>query len=404
MENKGTGGYNRHNYPFCLPYPLKLPKRNFTKGFEKMRKEFRINEQLRREKMKEMLKSVDTTGKLKLRQNKDQSSIAGSMLKFLKSEKCSNCEKDILIGSLVNYCECCDAPLCDKCTRILPREYQQTVVEVPLCKYCDFIYTAVTEEIKVKNSRKEASEDPIHFLRCQIVNTCNSYLEEYFSLNLFINQLLSTKVPKKEDLKVCEEEMKVVKVKTQKVLGLDGFIDAFENPERQSDQIVTKNIVRALNQFKIETVFDSINEVNICEQLILECSGIHTVETKVIGMSTTLVPTTGGIVKISLNLTKDISVMINGIVFFYTIEGPSLIIKVPPANKDQIKADLKITCKGQNVELPEEIRYYDAGLNSTGEKVVSLVGNKRKICVVECDDTESESDESEVVSDLSDSI
>ena len=45
-------------------------------------------------------------------------------------------------------------------------------------------------------------------------------MEEYIALNLFVKLLIQSPKPTEKHLQKCEDELKIVKVKTQKVLDL----------------------------------------------------------------------------------------------------------------------------------------------------------------------------------------
>ncbi|EMS12969.1 hypothetical protein KM1_121450 [Entamoeba histolytica HM-3:IMSS] len=380
---------NKNAYPFCLPASLSLPKKNYSKIFEHQRKEFRTNELLRREKMKEMIKEIEQNEKES--EKGESSGIRDAMKNLLKMEKCSNCNKDIILGTFIYTCECCEAMLCGEC--IKKRKYQKKnseIVDVTLCKYCDFIYIAVTEDENYKKHIKQGNEDAIYLLRCQIINSCISYMEEYATLNLFINRLMLNLKPKKEDVKNCQDEMKIVKVKTQKVLSLDGFVDAFDQPERKSDQTVFNNIVRSMNIFKRDVVFDSINEVVMCEKILQEINGIRETTPQVIGFSNTMVPMTGGTIKITLTSTKNVKVIINEKIIPCTIDGLTIIVKIPPSVPGQVSVNIQLLYNETTINLPGPIMYYNVSKDQQENSSISTIGSKHKISIVECDESISD--------------
>ncbi|EDR22658.1 hypothetical protein EDI_340240 [Entamoeba dispar SAW760] len=380
---------NKNAYPFCLPAPLSLPKKNYNKIFEHQRKEFRTNELLRREKMKEMIKEIEKNEKVS--EKGESSGIRDAMKNLLKTEKCSNCDKDIILGTFVYTCECCGAMLCGEC--IKKRKYQkknEDIVDVTLCKYCDFIYIAITEDEKYKRHIKQGNEDAVYLLRCQIINSCISYMEEYATLNLFIKELISNLKPKKEDVKKCQDEMKIVKVKTQKVLSLDGFVDSFDQPERKSDQIVFNNIVRTMNIFKRDVVFDSINEVVICEKILQEVNGLRETIPQIIGFSSTMIPITGGTIKITLTSTNNVKVIINEKVIPCTIDGLTMIVNVPPSVPGQVSVNIQLLYNKTTIDLPGPIMYYKVSKDQQEKSSISTIGTKHKISIVECDESISD--------------
>ncbi|BFU23459.1 hypothetical protein EHI8A_121260 [Entamoeba histolytica HM-1:IMSS-B] len=418
---------SRNAYPFCLPVPLSLPKKNYNKLFEHQRKEFRTNESLRREKMKEMIKEIEKNNKVL---EKGEGGIGSTMKNLLKTERCSNCNKDNILGTFVYKCECCQAILCGDCVK--KRKYQkknEEIIDIVLCKYCDFIYIAVTEDIVFSNNIKQANEDSVYLLRCQIINTCISFMEEYSILNLFMKKLISSPSPREKDVKVCEDSLKIVKVKTQKVVSLQNMIDYFDTPPRKSDATIASNVIRAMNVFRRGVVFNSINEVKSYENLLQEIDAALDFEPEVIGISNTMLPLTGGTLSITLSSIRNIKVMINNMNIPFTTQGHTITFKAPPLITDQMILNIHLLHKDKEVPLPSDIIYFDIPKEILGQsslsdqpkeelekkvqqieaqkeeelvKIISTIGSKHKIDIVECDESISDDDSS--FDDVNDTI
>ncbi|EDR26849.1 hypothetical protein EDI_085400 [Entamoeba dispar SAW760] len=419
---------SRNAYPFCLPASLSLPKKSYNKMFERQRKEFRTNESLRREKMKEMIKEIEKNDKVL--EKGEGGGIGNTMKNLLKTERCSSCNKDNILGTFVYKCECCKAILCGEC--IKKRKYQkknQEIVDVVLCKYCDFIYTAVTEDIVFTDNIKQAKEDSVYLLRCQIINTCISFMEEYSILNLFMKKLISSPSPREKDVKACEDSLKIVKVKTQKVLSLQNMVDYFETPPRKSDATIASNIIRGMNTFRRGVVFNSINEVKSYENLLQEIDAALDFDPEVIGISNTMLPLTGGTLSITLSSIRNIKVIINNMSIPFTTQGHTITFKAPPLITDQMILNIHLLHKDKEVPLPSDIIYFDIPKeilrqNSLADqpkeelekkvqqieaqkeeelvKIISTIGSKHKIDIVECDD--SLSDDESSFGDLDDTL
>ncbi|ELP86647.1 hypothetical protein EIN_092120 [Entamoeba invadens IP1] len=397
-------------YPFCRPTPLTLPKHNYNIIFEERRNEFRTQEDLRRKKMVLML---NTPVKDVSRMEKVKSGLSTAMVNILKSERCSECNKSIN-SNFVMTCECCDAILCQDCVR------QKTHKErtFSLCKYCEFIFSTVTDEIEFKQQTKDAEENPVVIFRTQIVNTCLSFMEEYLTFQLFMDKLLSMDVPREKDVQKCEDSLKVVKAKTQKVLDLQHLVDVFDTPKKRSEATVSSNIVRSMNYFKRNILFESINKIKTFEKVLGQIDSVLDIDPEVLFMSSTMIPLKGGMLKVTLSSYRNIRIVVNGINTNFQVDGHTVLFNIPPQFRpEECVVDVKIYHKEKLVNIPGPILYFDISqkdvlvqnkktddvlqkvklIDAKKEKdiikVISTIGNKHKIQIVECVE-ESESEES----------
>ncbi|KAL7712452.1 IPT/TIG domain-containing protein [Entamoeba marina] len=345
----------RHKYPFCIPASLDLPKKNYTKLFDSKRKEFRTNELLRREKMLSMINTIE------------------------KRTKISYYVKDVAIEK--NY------------TTIWGVSFQ-----LKLCKYCSFIFSAVTVNHRLMHHTREAEDDPVFLLRSQIINTCISFMEEYSALNLFMKALISKEKLTEIDFRNCEMSLKIVKAKETKVMQLEQFINAFSKPKRDSDSIISFNIIRALNEFKRTTVFASINELNDYEVLMDKLDNDLNVTPDIVCVSNAMIPITGGEISIELNISRHLRITINKKDVPFTSDGYTITIQIPPMQNNQKVVDFVLYYKDKPVELPGDFVYFSSNKPSNPvektpineESTTQAAAPKRHILFVE-EDTEEDS-------------
>lgn len=394
-------------YPMCRTTGITKPKRSFKSFFKTKRKEYRENERLRRQMMTKVLVAVEN-GELT---TPDQNGFIGGVRNLLRTSKCSGCGKDT-VTSFMRVCQCCGAMVCSECTCKETYTNKTRSVDFYFCRYCGDIFSVVTVGYRMSVAIKEAEENPVLLLRTFIINTCISFMEEYYTFHIFMKNLIKSGVPTENDLRHCEDGLKVVKAKTQKVFGLDAYIDECKTPDRKSDAIVLSNIIRSVNQFKRTTLFHSINEVKDYESLLTEIEGAMACDPEVIAISNAMVPFSGGVIKITLNTLKDVKVTIAGIEVPFTTQDHSVIITVPPASNDPI-IDLKLSIKGKNVQLPMDFLYFDAPedyhediddrqdgvvsdkvkeLDEKRDETIAKIITKHKIEFIECDDISDESD------------
>ncbi|KAL7713746.1 IPT/TIG domain-containing protein [Entamoeba marina] len=373
-------------YPQSRPAPLTHPKRDFTKTLLKMRGEFRVNERIRKDRMRGVLDTINKTCKPPERSEK----ISGSIANLLKGKTCELCGKTLLVST---PCMCCGAVFCGSCKHAAvysTTTVQKTVVdnktvtnhvpleiELELCKYCHFVFVAITEAKVFENNLVEGQEHLIVPFHHKITQTCIAFIESYRVLQLYQSLYMQSVNPAETFVRECMDNVVEVRGYIKKVGALKYYIDEYDVFERSSDIRVATNIKVALAVFNRTAVLSSISDVEVFEKVIKArfAGMIAKMEPIILGVNSGNVPCKGGVAVVNgLYFKQGMRVLVNGKKAAYKLVNDALEIMIQPMTDPEHRQIIIHIASptGKNVPFPGTLMYKDVIEKNTEEDLLDV--------------------------------